>query len=278
MGTVESILFPDLAESTSVGEKGKEKKRKSIRTEALADLENAERPIISKEVPLGVCHYKTGDYQAVSNQRLPDDVYSRVLDCVVKSCTDILLTHKGKVLIGERVTYPQKSWWFPAGGRIIPGLAPEENCKRLCKNELGLSIEETERFKYVGTYSYAWRMREQPPKQGGTQDISIVFYLELTAEEIPKDFSPDHFSEMKWVDFDVVQPSEYHPALCRALRDLHSTKRLAELIESTVANPEMDVAELGENFKKWCLEKLANKEEAGNTTAPESSQMKDIAS
>jgi len=265
MGTVESILFPDLLEQKRPVKKGNEEQRRSIITESLSKEKNVERPIVSWEVPLGVCHYKTGDYQAVANQRLPDDVYSQVLDCVVKACTDILLTHNGKVCLGERVTYPQKSWWFPAGGRINPGFAPEENCKRLCKNELGLIIEDTSRFRYVGTYSYAWRMREQPPQDGGTQDISIVFCLEVTAKETAWDFSPSHFSDMKWVDFDLVQSTEYHPALCRAVRDLQSTKGLVELVERTAADPDMDLAEIGEMFKAWCLEKFDNKEAAGNS-------------
>jgi len=263
MGTVESILFPDLAEMQKKSvKKGNKEQRRSIRTEY---GEDAERPIVSKEVPLGVCHYKTGDYQAVPDQRLPDDVYSQVLDCVVKGCTDILLTHNGKVLLGERVTYPQKSWWFPAGGRINPGLAPEENCMRLCKNELGLTVEDTSRFKYVGTYSYAWRMREQSPKNRGTQDISIVFCLDVTAKEVPWDFSPSHFSDMKWVDLSLVTSTEYHPALCRAVRDLQSTKSLVQLIERTAANPDMEPEEIGETFKAWCLEKYDNKEIAANS-------------
>jgi ADP-ribose pyrophosphatase YjhB (NUDIX family) len=71
-------------------------------------------------------HFVTGAFTSHATF-LPDETYATVLDNVVKGCTDILLVHDGKVLVGKRGVFPQKSWWFGCGGRLKPGETPGES-------------------------------------------------------------------------------------------------------------------------------------------------------
>merc|ERR1719499_1466307 len=128
---------------------------------------NPERPITVKDDAGTMPHYQTGNFECHA-KFLSDEEYATVLDCVVKACTDLLVIYENEVLIGKRQSFPQKDWWYAAGGRMRPGLSPQQNLQRLTKRELGLEIEDLSRFTYVGSYSYVWRMREQSPQTNGT--------------------------------------------------------------------------------------------------------------
>ena len=65
-----------------------------------------------------------------------------VLDNIVKACNDILPVHRGKILLGKRNVYPQKSWWFGCGGKMLPGETRVEATRRLLKRELAIVLPE----------------------------------------------------------------------------------------------------------------------------------------
>ena len=75
----------------------------------------------------------------------------------------------------------QPDWWF-IGGRSKPGDTTLDAAIRNVKRELGIELTSN-RLQPIATYSFAWRMRQQPPQENGTADISVIHALELEDDE-----------------------------------------------------------------------------------------------
>lgn len=111
-------------------------------------------------------HFVTGTFTSHSSF-LPDDTYALLLDNVVKATNDVLIVHDGKMFLGKRKVYPQKSWWFGCGGRMLPGETTIDATSRLLSRELKLTLDKnllSSRLQTVGHYSLLWEMREQSPQ------------------------------------------------------------------------------------------------------------------
>lgn len=203
-------------------------------------------------------HFETGKFKGNSDF-VPDKEYSKALDCLVKGCSDILITRKTKddasseldIYIGKRCVEPQKDWWYPAGGRLRPGETPFLAGKRIIERELGIQIEEN-RFSLVGYYSYLWELRKQEPIQNGTADISCVLCLVLTDEEITK-IKPNRteYEDHKWLNSSVIldDKSCFHPALKRSVRDLLKRNEFNAL--KNFAKFSNDLEDIGKKFKTF---------------------------
>lgn len=131
-------------------------------------------------------------------------------------------------------------------GRLKPGETVDQSASRILKREIGVEIKDS-RFETVGHYSFVWEKREQPPKDHGTADISVVLTTVLTADEIGRiKIDPNEYSDKMWVSpKDVVQNPSFHPALRRAARDLiaiHVWKRIEDL--SNQQNYEKEICKL----------------------------------
>lgn len=93
------------------------------------------------------------------------------LDNIVKATNDMLIAHKGKIMLGLRngtsltprlirscqpvcwfAVFPQRWWWFGCGGKYSPGETRVEASRRLMKRELNLVLgpESGSRIRTVG--------------------------------------------------------------------------------------------------------------------------------
>jgi len=254
MGTIESILFPDLGVdqivASSVPYEAEETRRISSPVE-----EEMEESVTITEVPIGVCHYKTGEYKPVADQLLPQELYPLVQDCVVDCISNILLIYKEKVLLGKWHSYPDIRWWFSCGGPIRPGLTPRENCQQLCERMLEVSIHNINRFEYVGSYSYLWCLRNKHVGDQNFHNFSVVWAINLQQDELPQSFSKEDFVEMKWMTLADLVPGDFHPALCRAIKDYQSVNAITTLIHNVISSKETEVSVIGEKFMTWSLNK-----------------------
>mmetsp|Transcript_27636 Transcript_27636/g.72609 ORF Transcript_27636/g.72609 Transcript_27636/m.72609 type:complete len:230 (-) Transcript_27636:4-693(-) len=182
---------------------------------------------------------------------LPDDEYGRALDALVKACSDVLITTAGggRVLLGKRNTEPQPDWWY-FGGRVKPGMSPEEGAAKNVKRELGLDKPASE-FKVIANYSFVWKWRAQAPADHGTADISTIHNLELESEAEVAHFMPDpkEYDDFRWFDTDEVLAGEFHPALKAAIRDLRAANAHRAL-EAAVQSGQSaaDISELAKVF------------------------------
>jgi len=255
MGDIESILFPDLGVDVNATKSLSSKVEKKRKISGLFD-DSGEDSVTATEVPIGVCHYKTGKYEPLNNHYLPEEICSVVQDCVVGCRTNILILHKEKVLLGKWVSYPQMSWWFSCGGCICPGLTPKENCRQILKCTLGIDVNSISRFEYVGSYSCVWGIRCEHAEDQNSHNISVVYAIHLEMKELPKSFSKADFFEMRWVSMRDIVPGDYHPALYRAIRDYSSASIFSTLFHEVVFQKETDVSVIGEKFKVWSLLKI----------------------
>ena len=200
-------------------------------------------------------HYETGRH----SRRvvfLDDATYAGALDALVKGCTDLLLEdpETGHVLLGKRRVHPQPDWWYGCGGRMRPGESPYESAARTLKRELGIALSEADtrhvdaggRFEGVGAYSYAWEMREQPPKNHGTADISVVLCFRVTpAERAAFRIDAKEYEAHEWVDpAAVVADETKHPALRQSVSDLLA-RRAWRAVKDAVNKPGTSDAEIG---------------------------------
>jgi len=82
--------------------------------------------------------------------RVPEDLYSRILQVMPIPCVDLLVVDDaGKVLLLLRRNEPAAGqWWFP-GGRVLFGEARRDAAKRKLEQECGLFSTQ---FEEMGTF------------------------------------------------------------------------------------------------------------------------------
>ncbi|CAK9006120.1 GDP-mannose mannosyl hydrolase (GDPMH) [Durusdinium trenchii] len=154
---------------------------------------------------------------------LEDAEYGRALDALVKAVSDVLITSPdgGRIFLGRRKVHPQPDWWY-MGGRAKPGETPQQAAARVMRRELGLQLAPA-RFEVIGSYSMIWAMREQPPAEHGTADISTVHHLVIQPEEeAAVQIDEKEYAESRWFHPEEVLKGEFHPILKQALRDLQA--------------------------------------------------------
>lgn len=145
--------------------------------------------------------------------RIPDELYGIVLDNIVVCCVDCMVISDGKMLLGLRTQYPYKGWWV-MGGRMRPGELYEEAARRVLEREVGLRIEDPERFRYIDTACYSWTHREQEPQEHGCHTESNNFCVQISADEAARVRNTTEFSETRWMEpKDIIGNDDYHPSI-----------------------------------------------------------------
>lgn len=163
-----------------------------------------------------------------TGSRLDDKAYSDALDSLVITCADVVpVNTKGEMLLGKRAYYPAKSWWI-AGGRMRPGESFEQAAARNMFRELGL-IVAPDRFSFLGTYSFVWAIRRQPPAINGSHTVSVTMTLNITDLEVSFINLNEEYEEMKWWDTRlVVYDSQFLPPIRQYARDILAQRQGGE--------------------------------------------------
>ncbi len=131
--------------------------------------------------------------------RVPDNLYGTVLDNIVVCCVDCVVVNSGRLLLGRRTQYPYKGYWV-MGGRMKPGEWYEETARRVVEQEVGLRIEDLDRFEYIDTACYVWARREQPPQKHGCHMEGNNFLVVISdAEAALIRPSSEDFAELVWL-------------------------------------------------------------------------------
>ena len=197
-------------------------------------------------------HFVTGHYHPPTTF-LPDSLYASCLDALTKGCNDLLLTHRSLFLLAHRTQYPQRHWWYAAGGRTRPGESIQSSASRLLTRELSLPLSPSSllpRLATVGHYSYAWEMRVQEPRHHGTADIAVLTTLELTEEEkATVDSGHGEEGERRWMTAADILAGDFHPAVKRGIRDWTAWRAYAELDEAVATGAgEQQVAAAAQDY------------------------------
>jgi len=124
-------------------------------------------------------------------ERIPEDLYKRILACMPIPCVDIVIFHDGKALLVKRVEEPFKGeWWLP-GGRILKGESLEDAARRKAKEETGLDVEI---MKKIGSYETLHERGSLGTK--GAHTVNIAFLARPGKAEIRLD---SHHSSHRWI-------------------------------------------------------------------------------
>lgn len=75
---------------------------------------------------------------------IPDDDWATIVANVHIVSVDLLIRHKGGLLLGKRTNEPAKGHWFIPGGRVRKGETRSEAVRRIGKEEVGLQVEIVE--------------------------------------------------------------------------------------------------------------------------------------
>ncbi|MBW2963174.1 NUDIX domain-containing protein [Candidatus Woesearchaeota archaeon] len=125
-------------------------------------------------------------------QRIPNDLYKKIIENMPICCVDAVVHHDKKVLLVYRTEEPCKDQWWLPGGRILKNEKLEEAVKRKVLEETGLAVSIEKKF---GVYEVMW---ENGPFGGGVHAVSVNFLVR--PEEGLKIKLDNTSSGYRWVD------------------------------------------------------------------------------
>lgn len=113
---------------------------------------------------------------------------------------------------------------------MFPGETPVDSCVRLLRREMGLDVDRS-RFVPICAQAFAFGMREQLPKEHGTTDVQLCYFLRLTddAEVARVVLDPNEYADGRWMSHDEILNGNYHPALKYAVGSMLAMEALADL-------------------------------------------------
>lgn len=127
---------------------------------------------------------------------IEEKLYKKILDSIPICCVDIILFHKGKVLLAKRVNEPAKGeWWIP-GGRVLKNEKLVDAAKRKAVEELGTEIIIK---NLIGTYEITFVKGPFEGIKDGIHDISVNFLVELKDKNSRINLDKTN-KEYKWID------------------------------------------------------------------------------
>lgn len=158
--------------------------------------------------------YIEGGFVSLASH-VDDTTYEVILDNIVVCCVDCVVVHREKILLGLRKEYPYKGWWV-MGGRMWPGESYRHTAQRVVEREVGLRIEDRQRFIYIDTAGYVWTHRAQAPEEHGCHMEGNNFFLQISdAEHARIRPRADDFAELRWVKPNDILSDETHHASIR---------------------------------------------------------------
>ena len=126
---------------------------------------------------------------------IPNDLYVRILESIPVCCVDVVLIHRGKVLLVCRNENPAKNQWWLPGGRLLKGETFVEAAKRKAKQELGLDVEVDRK---IGSYEVMFNEAPFPEIKSGIHEVAVCFVVRTSGDV---SISLDETSgKYRWVD------------------------------------------------------------------------------
>ena len=112
-------------------------------------------------------------------ERVPEKLYEQILENMPVLCIDIVVLHKGKVLLVQRGEEPEKNSWWLVGGRVYKNESFDEAVKRKVFEEVGLNVRI---IKELGLYDYRFNKSRFPNLKTGIHTPTSVYIVEPIEE------------------------------------------------------------------------------------------------
>jgi len=144
-------------------------------------------------------------------QSIPVEEYKKIMELMPIFCVDIVLAHKGKVLLVKRKNEPAKEEFWFIGGRVFKNEKMKDAAIRKVKEEVGLDAEIV---RQVGAYEFMSDKAVFPDIKTGIHSPVVLFLIKLLNDQEVK--LDDASSEFKWIN--KIEPN-LHPYVKQALED-----------------------------------------------------------
>ena len=146
---------------------------------------------------------------------LTGDLFKTIIENTPLVSVDLIVKHKGKVLLGKRVNKPAQEYWFTLGGRVFKNETIQSAIERIGKLELGIIPENNPKF--IGIFEHLY-------DDGIFDDVS-THYLNLGYEiEVSdlEDLPTDQHNEYRWFGLEeLMQSDEVH----KYVKDYFTTQK-----------------------------------------------------
>ncbi len=136
---------------------------------------------------------------------LRGDLFKTIIDKTPLVAVDLIVKHKGKVLLGKRVNKPAQGYWFTVGGKVFKNENIQSAIKRVGNLELGINTDIDPKF--IGVFEHLY--------DDGIFDAVSTHYVDLAYEiEITGllDLPKDQHNDYRWFGLEeLMQSKEVHP-------------------------------------------------------------------
>ncbi|MEK7649533.1 MAG: NUDIX hydrolase [Patescibacteria group bacterium] len=109
--------------------------------------------------------------QSKNSQHVPLALYKKIIGTVPILTVDVVIVHRGKVLLHKRANEPYKGFWWTPGGRVFLGESPERAAVRKAREEVGLHVKLGGILGTLNAPETRWGIK--------SQTISIVYEARL---------------------------------------------------------------------------------------------------
>lgn len=142
---------------------------------------------------------------------IPEKLYAQIRENMPVPCVDMVLYHKGKVLLAYRTQEPAKNQWWIQGGRVFKQELLVESLQRLAKREIG---SEVKIIRQIGGYEFHSEGAAFGVKSG-THDFVIVYLVKPIKDDFQVSLDETH-SKFKWIGH---IEEDLHPYVKEILKD-----------------------------------------------------------
>jgi colanic acid biosynthesis protein WcaH len=158
----------------------------------------------------------------VVDEHVPDDQFVQFVSSFPQVSVELVVEHRGRILLTRRTQEPAKDEWFWPGSRLYKGERFEDAVARVAREELGVSVD---RCCQLGTYAHFWETDVFDAVES-KHTVNVVYHVSLDdPAELDLDYQHD---ELRFVD-PASPGADLHPHVETYLRDLVETHpRLAE--------------------------------------------------
>jgi len=117
--------------------------------------------------------------------RIQPKLYDKIKKSMPLPCVDLLVTHKGNLLLTLRNNEPAKDLWFTPGGRIYRNEPLTETVKRVLHEETGL---QPTNITQISTMSHMW------PE---AHTVTTYYKVEVNTDKVKLD---EQHREYRWIN------------------------------------------------------------------------------
>ncbi|MBL1433819.1 MAG: GDP-mannose mannosyl hydrolase [Gammaproteobacteria bacterium] len=134
---------------------------------------------------------------------------------------DLVVSHKGKVLLGKRTNEPAKAYWFVPGGRICKDEKINKAFYRLSKNELGVHLPISN-AQFLGVYEHFYDTNFSEDGDFGTHYVVLAYSIEL--DEVLSNLPTQQHTEYMWLQAEKIAVHDHvHDHTKAYFKSIYST-------------------------------------------------------